>query len=114
MVALSKEFYLNGAAGLGYSDYYNIERSFQLGDSRENYKSDTTGDFTFARIGGGAMFRISDALLLNPNASITYESQQVDGYVEPLAAAIASLQKVAQTSEHELREEFFRRHGGGG
>jgi hypothetical protein len=33
---------------------------------------------------------------------------------ESLAEAISSLQKVAQTSEHELRAEFFQRHGGGG
>ncbi len=33
---------------------------------------------------------------------------------EPLAEAISCLQKVVQTSEHELREEFFTRHGGGG
>ncbi len=31
---------------------------------------------------------------------------------EPLAEAIANLLKVAQTSEEELREEFFERHGG--
>ena len=31
---------------------------------------------------------------------------------EPLAAAIADLQKAAQTSEEELRAEFFERHGG--
>lgn len=34
--------------------------------------------------------------------------------LEPLAEAIASLQKATQTSEHELRAEFFQRHGGGG
>ena len=34
--------------------------------------------------------------------------------LEPLAEAITSLQEAAQTSEHELRAEFFRRHGGGG
>lgn len=33
---------------------------------------------------------------------------------EPLAEAISSLLKVAQTNEAELREEFFERHGGGG
>jgi formate dehydrogenase maturation protein FdhE len=32
---------------------------------------------------------------------------------EPLAAAIADLQKVAQATEEELRAEFFERHGGG-
>ena len=32
---------------------------------------------------------------------------------EPLAEAITSLLKVAQTSEYELRAEFFERHGGG-
>ncbi len=31
---------------------------------------------------------------------------------EPLAEAIAQLLKVAQTSEAELRAEFFERHGG--
>lgn len=31
---------------------------------------------------------------------------------EPLAEAVSSLVKVAQTSEEELREEFFERHGG--
>ena len=31
---------------------------------------------------------------------------------EPLAEAIASLLQVAQTSEEELRAEFFERHGG--
>ncbi len=31
---------------------------------------------------------------------------------EPLAEAIANLQKAVQTSEEELREEFFERHGG--
>ena len=31
---------------------------------------------------------------------------------EPLAEATANLLKVAQTSEAELREEFFERHGG--
>ncbi len=31
--------------------------------------------------------------------------------MEPLAEAIANLQKVARTSEEELREEFFERHG---
>jgi len=32
---------------------------------------------------------------------------------ESLAEAIASLLKVAQTSEDELRADFFERHGGG-
>jgi len=31
---------------------------------------------------------------------------------EPLAEVIATLLKVAQTSEEELRAEFFERHGG--
>ena len=31
---------------------------------------------------------------------------------EPLAEAISNLLKVTQTSEQELREEFFERHGG--
>ena len=89
-VALSETYYLNAAVGTGDIDVDDFTRRFTLGPATEVYTGDTTGDYDLARIGGGAMFRVNEGLLINPFASFTYEKVSIDGFSESAGAASVS------------------------
>lgn len=89
-VALSPSFYLNAAFGGGTIDVSDITRSFTLGAATETYRGSTKGDYTFARIGGGALLPVSEGLLLNPFAQYTHEKVSIKGYTESAGAASLS------------------------
>lgn len=89
-VSLTKNFYLNAAGGGGYVDVYNINRSFQLGESEESYDASSEGTYVFGRFGGGVMAPITPELTLNPFAHFTYERVDIDGYTESDGAASLS------------------------
>jgi outer membrane lipase/esterase len=89
-IALSQSFYLNAAFGGGKIDVKDITRSFVLGAATETYRASTKGNYTFARIGGGAMLPVSDALLLNPFAHYTHEKVTINGFTESAGAASLS------------------------
>ncbi|MEM7423998.1 MAG: autotransporter outer membrane beta-barrel domain-containing protein, partial [Pseudomonadota bacterium] len=96
--ALSRNFYVNAAAGGGLIDVYNIDRRFNLGPATESYDSETTGTYLFARGGGGAMFRPTEEFLLNPFAHFTHESVEIDGFTESSGAASLSFGDTEYTS----------------
>lgn len=97
-MALSENFYVNAAGGAGLIDVYNINRSFNLGPSRESYNSSSNGTYYFARAGGGALFPVADELLLNPYTHFTFEQVNIDGFTESPGAASLSFGETEYSS----------------
>lgn len=89
-IALSPKYYLNGAFGGGTIDVDDITRSFRLGPATETYTANTEGRYRFARIGGGALYSVSDQVRLNPFAHYTWEKVSIDGFTESSGAASLS------------------------
>lgn len=89
-IALTPTYYVNAAIGGGTIDVKDITRSFALGAATETYRATTSGSYRFARIGGGAMFPVSDQVLLNPYVNYTQEKVSIKGFTESAGAASLS------------------------
>ena len=90
-MALNEVFYLNATAGGGRIDVHDINRRFMLGSALESYSADSEGEVFFARIGGGALFPLTDTghVWLNPFGHYTYETVSIDGFTEQGLAGLA-------------------------
>ena len=82
VVELTRGVYVNGAAGYGYVDVYDIERRFQLGAATERYDGDTDGNYFVGKASIGAMLPVGGGFVVNPSLGFTYEKVDLDGYTE--------------------------------
>lgn len=98
-IALTPTYYVNAAIGGGTIDVTDVTRSFALGAATETYRATTSGNYRFARVGGGAMVPLSNNVLLNPFAHYTQESVSIKGFTESAGAASLSF----GTSEFKSR-----------
>ncbi len=79
---ITRGVYVNGVLGYGVIDVYDIERNFDLGNSRESYSGSANGTYFSAKLGTGAMIPVGNGFLVNPSIGLTYEKVKVDGFEE--------------------------------
>lgn len=101
MLELPKGIYLNAAAGLGSIHVLEVERSFDLGPSRESYTAETDGYYAMVRVGGGVVIPVTQnrTVLFNPAISFTHEEVSINGYTESDGAASLSFGDLEYSSQ---------------
>lgn len=88
-VALTRNLYINAAVGAGLIDIHDINRSFNIGPSRESYDGETEGLYKTATIGAGYVHSVG-SWRFNPTISFTYETIKIDAYTESYGVASLS------------------------